>query len=73
MKTTLDIPETLMNAALAASPVKTKRAVVVRALEDFIRRAEMAALAEELGHSTTFMTPEELKGLREREKASLFK
>lgn len=73
MKTTLDIPEALMNAALSASSVKTKRAVVMRALEDFIRRAEMAALAEELGNSTTFMTPEELEALREGEKASLFR
>ncbi len=72
MKTTLDIPDSLMNAALAVSPVKTKRAVVLKALEDFTRRAEMAALANELGNSTTFMEPEELARLREQEKAGLW-
>ncbi len=72
MKTTLDIPESIMASALSASPVKTKRAVVVRALEEYIQRAEMAALAEELGHSRTFMSPEDLSALRDKEKDSLF-
>jgi len=70
MKTTLDIPDSLMRAALKASAARTKRAAVVKALEDMVRRSKMAALAEELGNSTTFMTPEELESLREQEKAS---
>jgi hypothetical protein len=72
MKTTLDIPEDLINAALAVSKSKTKRAVVLQALEDFTRRAQMAALAQELGDSTTFMSPEELASLRAQEKSSLW-
>jgi Arc/MetJ family transcription regulator len=71
MKTTLDIPESIMASALSVSPVKTKRAVVIRALEEFVRRSEMAALAEELGHSPTFMAPDDLRALRQKEKDSL--
>lgn len=64
MKTTLDIPEKLLAEAMKAAGAATKREAVLRALEDFSRRARLRKLTERLGRSETFMSPEELRGLR---------
>jgi len=67
MKTTLDVPETLLNDAMQISGAKTKRAAVMTALEELIRRGRMQALASKLGDSDTFMSSEELAAMRVRE------
>lgn len=67
MKTTLDIPEKLLADAMKAAGVATKRDAVLRALEEFNRRDRLRKLAGRLGSSDTFMSPEELSELRERE------
>lgn len=67
MKTTLDIPEILFDKAIRHSGAKTKRAAVVLAMEEFVRRAEMKSLADSLGDSETFMESHELMELRSRE------
>ena len=67
MKTTLDIPEYLFSRATLHSKARTKRAIVIQAMEDFIQRAEMKALARSLGDSETFMTSAELDNLRSQE------
>lgn len=67
MKTTLDVPESLLNDAMRISGAKTKRAAVMAALEELIRRGRMQTLARELGNSDTFMTSEELQATRLRE------
>jgi hypothetical protein len=54
MKTTLDVPEALLNDAMQISGAKTKRAAVLTALEELIRRGRMQALARKLGDSDTF-------------------
>ena len=64
MKTTIDIPERLLAAAMKAAGTTTKRDAVLRALEDFNRRARLRKLTERLGRSETFMTPEQLQALR---------
>ena len=64
MKTTLDIPEKLLAEAMKAAGATTKRDAVLRALEDFNRRARLRRLTERLGRSETFMSPEELEALR---------
>ncbi|MBN2684852.1 MAG: type II toxin-antitoxin system VapB family antitoxin [Pontiellaceae bacterium] len=38
MRTTLDLPETLVNEALKLSKGKTKTATITEALEDFVRK-----------------------------------
>ncbi len=38
MRTTLDLPETLINEAMKLSNQKTKTSVIIIALEDFIRK-----------------------------------
>ncbi|MFM7375377.1 MAG: type II toxin-antitoxin system VapB family antitoxin [Chthoniobacterales bacterium] len=67
MKTTLDIPNDLLEEAMRISGAKTKRAVVLTALADLARRGRMRSLAGRLGDSPTFMTPAQLDSLRVRE------
>ena len=67
MKTTLDVPEGLLQDAMLVSGAKTKRAAVMTALEEMIRRGRMQALARELGNSETFMRPAELQAMRLKE------
>ena len=44
MRTTLDIPATLINEAMKISHQKTKTAVIISALEDFVRKAKISGL-----------------------------
>jgi hypothetical protein len=44
MRTTLDLPETLIKNAMKVSKQKTKTAMIIAALEDFIRRSRLQAL-----------------------------
>ncbi|CAN5701538.1 hypothetical protein BH20VER1_BH20VER1_25160 [soil metagenome] len=67
MKTTLDIPEKLLAEAMKAAGATTKRDAVLRALEEFNRRNRLRKLANRLGSSDTFISPEELSELRGRE------
>jgi len=67
MKTTLDIPNNLLDEAMRVSGAKTKRAAVLAALGDFARRGRMRVLADRLGDSVTFMTSTQLHSLRVRE------
>lgn len=68
MKTTLDIPNGLINEAMRLAGAKTKRAAVLAALDDFSRRGRMREMAMRLGNSDTFMTAEDLESLRLQEK-----
>lgn len=64
MKTTLDIPELVLEEAVRLSGARTKRAAVLAALNDFTRRGRMRSLAAKLGDSGTFVTSDELETLR---------
>ena len=44
MKTTLDLPETLLAEALNVSSQKTKTAVIIDALQDYIRKKKLQDL-----------------------------
>ena len=44
MRTTLDIPEDLMNAAMKATNINTKTKVIVTALEGLIRKSKISDL-----------------------------
>ena len=67
MKTTLDLPEDLLAETIRRSGARTKREAVMRAMEEFNRRAKLAELADRLGDSDTFMSFEELLDLRGKE------
>lgn len=44
MRTTLDLPSPLINEALKVSHQKTKTAVIITALEDFLRKNRLQGL-----------------------------
>ncbi len=44
MRTTLDLPRDLIEEAMRVSNVKTKTALIVQALEDFVRKSKLRKL-----------------------------
>lgn len=64
MRTTLDIDETLLKTALAASGAKTKRELINRSLEALIRQQRIARLLGKLGRFPLQLTPRRLAKLR---------
>jgi hypothetical protein len=44
MRTTLDLPTSLMKEALKASHHRTKTTVIIAALEDFVRKSKLEGL-----------------------------
>ena len=44
MRTTLDIPASLIDEAMQLSHQKTKTAVIINALEDFVRKARISGM-----------------------------
>lgn len=49
MRTTLDLPQDLIEEAMRVSNIKTKTALIVRALEEFVRRNKLAKLKDYKG------------------------
>lgn len=64
MKTTIDIPDAVMQDALRVSGARSKREVVVNALREYVRRKRIAELARHAGTCDEIMTVEELRQLR---------
>jgi len=64
MKTTIDIPDSVLEEALAHTGARTKREAIVTAVEDFNQRKRTAALVRHLGTCADLMTPAELERLR---------
>ena len=44
MRTTIDLPEPLVSEAMKVSHQRTKTAVIIAALEDFVRRSKIQGL-----------------------------
>lgn len=44
MRTTLDLPENLINEAMKATQINTKTKVIITALEDLIRKSKISGL-----------------------------
>ena len=63
MRTTLNLPEDLIAEAMELSPHRTKTAVIVAALEDFVRRRRIQSLKEFKGKVDLEV---DLDALRER-------
>jgi Arc/MetJ family transcription regulator len=65
MKTTIDIPDGLLQEAIRHTGAKTKRGAVVGAVSEFNRRRRLEALAERLqGSCPDFMTQADLRKMR---------
>jgi Arc/MetJ family transcription regulator len=46
MRTTLDLPEDLVNEAMRATNIKTKTKVITVALEELVRRSKISKLKQ---------------------------
>jgi Arc/MetJ family transcription regulator len=46
MRTTLDLPEELLEEAMKVTHINTKTKVIIAALEDLIRKAKISGLKE---------------------------
>ena len=49
MRTTLDLPQKLIEEAMKVSKIKTKTALIVRALEEFIRQNKITRIRQYKG------------------------
>ncbi len=63
MKTTVDIPEKMLEEAMRHTRAKTKREAIVTAIEDFNRRKRMAELVKYSGTSDTLLSNDEIEEL----------
>ena len=49
MRTTLDLPEDLLNEAMKATRIPTKTRVIITAMEDLIRKSKISGLKKYKG------------------------
>ncbi len=49
MRTTLDLPESLLNEAMKVTDANTKTAVIIKALEELVRRSKISDLKKYRG------------------------
>ncbi len=49
MRTTLDLPEDLINEAMKATHINTKTKLIITALEDLIRKSKISGLKKYKG------------------------
>ncbi|HEX4023634.1 MAG TPA: type II toxin-antitoxin system VapB family antitoxin [Steroidobacteraceae bacterium] len=66
MKTTIDIPESDLEEAIAFTKARTKREAVVTAVRDFNRRRRMAALVKHAGTCPDLIGADEIRDLRHK-------
>ena len=67
MKTTVDIPEHELAAAMKFTRAKTKREAIVTVIAEFNRRHRMAELVKYSGSSSSLVSADELKKLRRKD------
>lgn len=65
MKTTIDIPDKELREVVRNTGAKTKREAVVTAIVEFNQRRRRQSLIAQFGTFDDFMTPEDLRKLRE--------
>lgn len=62
MRTTLDLPENLLNEAMKVTHAKTKTAVIVKALEELVRKSKITDLKKYRGMIDLDIDLNELRG-----------
>jgi Arc/MetJ family transcription regulator len=62
MRTTLDLPEDLVEEAMKATNIKTKTKVIVAALEQLIRKTKIAEIKNYKGQVDLDIDLNELRG-----------
>ena len=64
MKTSVDIPENMLNELLENTRAESKRKAILIAIDEYNRRKRMSELVETLGTFKEFMTGNELDKMR---------
>ena len=62
MRTTLDLPEDLINEAMKATHINTKTKVIITALEELIRKSKISALKNYKGKIDLDMDMNAIRG-----------
>lgn len=62
MRTTLDLPEELVEEAMKATNIKTKTKVIIAALEQLIRKSKIAGIKDYKGQVDLDIDLNELRG-----------
>ena len=62
MRTTLDLPENLLNEAMKVTHTNTKTGVIVLALEELIRKSKISELKQYKGKINLDIDLDELRG-----------
>ena len=61
MRTTLDLPENLLAEAMKVTHTGTKTAVIVRALEELVRKSKISDIKKYRGKIDLDINPNELR------------
>jgi len=64
VRSTVDLPEELVREAQQLSGLRTKRGVIIAALQEFVRRRRLERLRARLGQTDLALTQEDLERLR---------
>jgi len=62
MRTTLDLPEDLLNKAMEASHIQTKTGIIIAALEELIRKSKISKLKDFKGKVDLAIDLDSLRG-----------
>ncbi|MCD6584533.1 MAG: type II toxin-antitoxin system VapB family antitoxin [Desulfobacteraceae bacterium] len=62
MRTTLDLPDNLMNEAMKMTRIKTKTKVIITALEQLIRKSQLSEIKEFKGKINLDIDLETIRG-----------
>jgi putative antitoxin of VapBC-like toxin-antitoxin system len=66
VKTTIDIPDAVLEEAMVFTKARTKREAIVTAVEEFNRRRRMAALVKHAGTCDGFMSADQVRSQRRK-------
>jgi len=61
MRTTLDLPENLLKDVMEATHTRTKTAVIIKALEDLLRKSRISELKQYRGKISLDMNLDEIR------------
>ncbi|MDY6855654.1 MAG: type II toxin-antitoxin system VapB family antitoxin [Thermodesulfobacteriota bacterium] len=62
MRTTLDLPDNLVNEAMRVTSIKTKTKVIITALEQLIRKSQLSEIKEFKGKINLDIDLETIRG-----------
>ncbi|MBT3271981.1 MAG: type II toxin-antitoxin system VapB family antitoxin [Spirochaetales bacterium] len=60
MKTTVDIPDNILQDLIENTAARTKKEAIITAIEDYNRRKKIAQLSNVIGTFEQFITPDDI-------------